>query len=234
MELEYADDDEGNPRENEISRLDQTASAFLSQIASPLESIHLSGLLAAEKTFQALLDHHGPSLSKLSLASADSWTKLVITVDRIQRIRTHCPNLRDLRIPILYTSGGTREAELYQALGDFPCLTDVSVLLQLATEPNILPPSDLALVRDMLVSLFVNDDLARDILITIVKAGASSLQRLDVKLEAATTPRKLDDITDLMPRNWKALRIPGASENDIDAIVQVTYAENRKHHSIFD
>ncbi|KAJ0426710.1 hypothetical protein BJY00DRAFT_270855 [Aspergillus carlsbadensis] len=225
LDLAYEDFDQDEPEDNQGLSLDKAASNFLMGI-SPLESIHLSGLRGAGQTFQTLLYLHGSSIRKLSLASPDTWTEYETTVDQIERIHAHCPRVRDLRIPMKYDGGEPHENMIYQSLGSFRCLTDVSVVLQIEDLPAKYSGSGVSRLRDKVFRLRNEKNLAHDILIAIVRAGASSLQRVYVGIEQKTAPRELQEHAEFIPRNWYALRMEGTSEEVVKAISHVTYQKN--------
>ncbi|KAI9373946.1 hypothetical protein BJX61DRAFT_500967 [Aspergillus egyptiacus] len=229
LDLAYEDFDPDDPDDNNQGvSLDEATSDFLLGL-SPLESIHLSGLRGAGQTFHTLLHRHGPSLRKLSLASPDTWTEFEMTVDQLERIHTHCPRLRDLRIPMKYDGCEPHENMIYQPLGRFRYLTDVSVVLQIEGLRTKYSGADVSRLRDRVFRLRKENNLARDILLAVVSAGTSSLlQRVYVGIEQKTAPRELREYrAEFIPRNWYALRMEGAGEEDVKAISHVTYQKSQ-------
>ncbi|OQD88451.1 hypothetical protein PENANT_c004G07175 [Penicillium antarcticum] len=122
-----------------------------------LNSLHLCGKYS-EETFQAILDCHGQSLRKLCLVPVtlyDEFNYHRITLELLKLIRTHCPNIQDLRVPTIRSAGGREECDLYRALGEFPKVTNLTLELQQCDE---IPDMDPGVFRD-----FVERDRRREL-----------------------------------------------------------------------
>ncbi|KAL2827567.1 hypothetical protein BDW59DRAFT_144007 [Aspergillus cavernicola] len=222
LDLEYTDDQREGPTQDDELLLDEAASKFLSAIASPLESMHLSGVPHATQTFQAILDQHGKSLHTLSLITpgGNSLAGPQMSTSRIKQIKAQCPNIRDLRLPIRRTSGDANEIKIYQAFGEFPYLTDLSLELQLTDgtpESRTFSAGDDKNARDIFMSIAVDEVLAREIFTKITNAGARSLQRFKLTVNSETAPIELEPIAHVMKRQWKCIRFPGGEDGNAEA-----------------
>ncbi|KAL4925283.1 uncharacterized protein BDV17DRAFT_300445 [Aspergillus undulatus] len=220
IDLEYPEDRRVEEYSVEkASHLDEAASAFLFGLP-PLESLHLSGFPTPEKTFQSILQHHGDSLHTLSLISPGNSLSALITVSQIKQIQETWPKIRDLRLPILRTQGNVREVAIYKALGGFTHLTDLLLQLHLVAhkpEPEAFdhtPAPPTIPSSEMLVNLAVDESLARAIFITVVTAGARSLQRLKVKRSKTSIPYDIDSIASIMMRQWECTSLPRNGNED--------------------
>jgi hypothetical protein len=201
-------------------QMDGPGSAFLLNIA-PLQSLHLSGLFA-ERSFQALLDHHGSSLRKLALfpfITLRPPEPFRITPEQIDMIRKHCTKLSDLRLRVPRSKGNCDELKIYRALGAITQLRDLSLEfdcsqrrpgwgLQERSSANEMPP-DHDLNRDMLINIAVDESLAGAIFHAILSGGSSRIQRLELAVLKPYHPY-LRRVMELMIRKWRCVRVQGS------------------------
>ncbi|RYO90618.1 hypothetical protein DL762_002583 [Monosporascus cannonballus] len=104
-------------------RLDETTSDLLLAL-QPLTSLDLEGEFG-DGTYQAILDRHGQSLRDIRLISC----RIYLFSDRIEEMRDRCPNLRSAELLIPRTQGDQNEVKIYRALGRFPRLQHLNLLL---------------------------------------------------------------------------------------------------------
>jgi hypothetical protein len=192
-------------------------------MAVSLQSIHLSGIPICERAFQAVIDHHGKTLHTLSLVSPGSCSTAGVqaTPSRIRKIHKHCPNIRDLRLPIRRKKGDSREVDIYKAFGVFSSLTDL--LLQLDMTNGLPPPlfsrpsTEAQWVLDTFINAAVDEALVLTMIHKIVRSGAHSLQRFKVISNLEDThPVDLANIVHVMARKWKCTRFPAIRDKDAE------------------
>ncbi|KAL4814292.1 hypothetical protein BDW67DRAFT_177162 [Aspergillus spinulosporus] len=150
---------------------DEAAGAFISSL-HPLESIHLTGPFFQE-SFNAVLNHHGNSLRKLSLYPTETSRippieQFLITSTEIRQIQQHCPNIYDLRLQIERTLGDQKEQDIYRALGELQRLRHLSLQLDVWNAVD-LGAVDKAALRQpcyaerIFINLAIDAELAREI-----------------------------------------------------------------------
>ncbi|KAL4866785.1 hypothetical protein BDV12DRAFT_172448 [Aspergillus spectabilis] len=220
IDLEYLEDYDRDYSPDEVLRLDEAASSFFSGLA-PLQSVQFSVVPACENAFQTILWCHGKSLRTLSLVSPPGsyLPGPLMTVSRIRQIQAHCPNIRDLRPPVLRTHGNPEEATIYQALGVFTQLTYL-VFQLLLTEPEHLNPPQI-FSQEILIRAAVDESLNREIYTRITTTGARSQQCLRVKMSIKWIPQELTHIASVMARHWERTRPPRVGNYPADVKVDV-------------
>ncbi|KAL5338319.1 hypothetical protein BJX70DRAFT_367278 [Aspergillus crustosus] len=218
-------------------RLDGLAAEFLSEMAVPLQNIHLSGIPTCDRAFLAALEHHGKTLLTISLVSPGSGSRagVQMTASQITEIHRKCPKIRDLRLPIQRTRGDSREVGIYKALGIFSYLTNL--LLQLDLTDGLPLRHQGINQEDRVLNTFVNaavdETLVRAMLHKIVAAGAHALETFKVIVNLEVTDSvDLVDVAQPMARKWKCTRFPafkdkGAEPWQAKAIVEEMGARAR-------
>ncbi|KAJ5775330.1 uncharacterized protein N7511_000341 [Penicillium nucicola] len=214
----------------------------------PLESLHLCGQYS-EETFQAILDLHGESIRKLCLVPVtlyDEFDYHRITPEFLKLIRTHCPNLRELRVPTIRSAGRKEECDLYRALGEFPKLNNLTLKLQQCDQIPDMDPGEFKnfverdrrremVIREWFINIAVDERLVREIFFFI--AGTSStLRRLrigfDTSLRSVHPEYNYEgdrEITKFMSRQYVAFRCDGDR-----LIVREIGAQGRKLRELED
>ncbi|KAM3075668.1 hypothetical protein ACMFMG_007800 [Clarireedia jacksonii] len=114
------------------------ANALLTSF-EPLEQLSVSGPLEP-KMLNAILDRHGPTLTKLSLRPLESQYSLsgdrvrreipmTFTKEHISQIHAQCPVLEELTVSIKRTKSDAREAETYKSFGRMGRLRSLFLIL---------------------------------------------------------------------------------------------------------
>ncbi|OJJ08132.1 hypothetical protein ASPVEDRAFT_47338 [Aspergillus versicolor CBS 583.65] len=231
IDLKYPEDHDMNYSLDEAIRLDEAAASFVLALP-PLNKVHFSGVHRHENAFQTIIQFHGASLHTLSLISSpcSSLPGPLMTVSRVQQIQAHCPNIRDLRVPILRTRGNAAEGEatMYQNLGVFTHLTHLELQLRprepdpesLIDDTDYIDPQQIP-DQELLVRAAVDEALAREIFTKIITAGARSLQYLRVQTLTDWVPLDLEPIASIMARNWDCMRIPRVRNSPANIQVDV-------------
>ncbi|KAI8624406.1 hypothetical protein F5Y19DRAFT_318282 [Xylariaceae sp. FL1651] len=105
----------------------------------PLDQLSVSGPLEP-KILDAILDQHGPTLTKLSLRpSEQEFTPsnlrvrrempMAFTQEHILQIHAQCPALQELTISVKRTKSDTLEAEMYKSFGQMAQLKSLFLIL---------------------------------------------------------------------------------------------------------
>jgi hypothetical protein len=105
----------------------------------PLDQLSVSGPLEP-KILDAILDQHGPTLTKLTLRpSEQEFTPgnhrvrqdipMTFTKEHILQIHTQCPALQELAISVKRTKSDTLEAEMYKSFGQMARLKSLFLTL---------------------------------------------------------------------------------------------------------
>jgi hypothetical protein len=108
----------------------------------------------------SIFSHHGKLLTKFHVRIPDSVTAL-------QKLRMHCPQLRNLQFTMRRTCGDKREVLLYQELGSFPKLSYLNIYMELGDDdqvgPGVSDTGCFAILRWTLANSAMDDDLASEI-----------------------------------------------------------------------
>lgn len=115
---------------------------------SPLKYLRIRGL-RLKSALHAVLEYHGKSLRGLSLEPDrriytnelhryHAYPSLVH--DDILNLAKKAPYIRDLRLTIERSKGDHNERLLYEALGAFPCLQNLTIDLHCKPRPHEIPP----------------------------------------------------------------------------------------------
>ncbi|KAL3471351.1 hypothetical protein BJX99DRAFT_250522 [Aspergillus californicus] len=222
IDLDYPADRRAERYSAEVAAHQDDAASSLLSCLPPLSSLHLSGFPTPEKTFNSILQYHGASLQTVSLISPGDSCTTPITVRQLKQLQETCPNVRDLRLPILRAQGNASEVAIYKTIGTFTHLTDLLLQLHLdAHEPRLepdlfdrSPTPPIIPTPEMLVNLAVDESLAQMVFSTIITAGARSLQRLRVKRSSISIPYELGSIAPIMMRQWECTYLPGGGSRD--------------------
>ncbi|KAL4862847.1 hypothetical protein BDV12DRAFT_202666 [Aspergillus spectabilis] len=213
IQLEYPQDPISETYSTDLaSLLDSAAASFLSSLP-PLQNIRLSrlpGAAISERAFQAVMSRHGTSLHTLSLTTpptGDPPPTQATTLHQIDQMKSHCPNLRDLRLPIHRTHGNAAEVAIYNALGSLTTLTDLLIQFHI-TEPSS-PETENQLSKETLLSAPVDETLVREIFTLVFDAGARRLQRLKVRYCEGSTPVGFRGVASGLVREWDCMNLSG-------------------------
>ncbi|KAJ6046269.1 uncharacterized protein N7446_009361 [Penicillium canescens] len=219
---------------------DETVRRFVCSL-SPLDSLHLCGEYTQE-TFQAILDHHGESLRKLCLVPVGEYDRFDyrrITPEFLTLVRTHCPNLKDFRVPTIRSAGRREECDLYRALGQFPKVINLTLELQHCDQCADMDPGEYKdyverdrrremRIKEWFTNIAVDERLVREIFSFI--ARTSPLRRLRIGFDTSLRSVHPDfnykgdrAITKFMSRQYVCFRC-----NDDRLIVREIGAKARK------
>jgi hypothetical protein len=154
----------------------QDMSVKLLSALRPLQSLSIRGQIStrgqiSETLVSSILDRHGTSLKRLSLPS---W----FVDGYINDLCKACPNLRGLQLSLRRTHGDEQEVSSYQALGSFPRLERLTLLLD-GEDLNILEAYDeegekelqAQRMRSALINSAIDANLARSIFLAILAAN---------------------------------------------------------------
>ncbi|KAL4871709.1 hypothetical protein BDV12DRAFT_206010 [Aspergillus spectabilis] len=208
------------------ARSEISAIAFLKSLV-PLEAIHISGSFHI-RMVETILERHGVSLQKLSLYPFENGKMpQLISSHVIRSIQVSCANLRDLRLQIKRRAGDHGELAIYRALGEMQNLQNLTLQLEVhsAGIPShlILPESQH--VRGIFINMAVDAELARQVFWIIGRKSA--LESLTLKL-GANVGERLFEISQIMERRWKCVRIGNGDPGESGFIVQELGEKSRK------
>jgi hypothetical protein len=110
------------------------------QSLEPLEELSINGPMEP-RMLKAVLTHHGPTLTKLSMVPDESKNNmrdrkeipLTFTKDRVTQIQALCPVLENLTIPVYRDKCSASEAAIYRCLGEMASLRSLFLILDCAT-----------------------------------------------------------------------------------------------------
>ncbi|TVY44670.1 hypothetical protein LOCC1_G005843 [Lachnellula occidentalis] len=105
----------------------------------PLDQLSVSGALEP-KILDAILDHHGPTLKKLTLRPSEEEFSvsnlrvrrdipMTFTKEHILQIHSQCPALQELAISVKRTKSDRLEAEMYKSFGQMAQLKSLFLTL---------------------------------------------------------------------------------------------------------
>ncbi|KAL5001537.1 hypothetical protein BDV10DRAFT_182439 [Aspergillus recurvatus] len=220
-----------NPSQAHLS--DQAAGAFIASLP-PLESIHVTGPFFNE-SFEAVLNHHGGSLRKLSLYPTETSRippidQFFITSTEIREIQKHCPNVHDLRLQVERTLGDQEEQDIYRALGQVPRLRHLSLQLDVWNAVELGDTDKIALGQScysqhIFINVALDAELAREIFNMI--ASNSPIESLELMPGTEYVWGDLVDILEIMRRHWRCSKVLTAPE-DSKVIVEELGEKSRK------
>ncbi|OKL59811.1 hypothetical protein UA08_04986 [Talaromyces atroroseus] len=165
---------------------------------------------------QAILRKHGQTLLELKLnEESDKWNQQALrrlsqrgpfgpkfTAEDIRSLAAQCPSLEKLRICVQRNRGF--ETDVYTALANFPCLTELDLLLnclaQVGPNETPIPPRDLTefekdrtprtyydlpiwYVRDTMINYAIDQDLSEAVFthIRVHQGGSRRLAKLTLR-----------------------------------------------------
>ncbi|KAJ6010234.1 hypothetical protein N7522_005250 [Penicillium canescens] len=145
-----------------------------------LLGLHLWRQSRPDESTSSMLFKRGKSLRKPSLISEGRIInmKILVTTDWLVRTRAASPNIQELRFTMFMTIGEGEKA-VYNAVGGFPYLRDLKILMTCIGRPEERVSKDSKLHSRYYGNIEVNASLAE----TLSKQS-SSLQRLDVDFHA--------------------------------------------------
>ncbi|OAL56188.1 hypothetical protein IQ07DRAFT_674437 [Pyrenochaeta sp. DS3sAY3a] len=209
-------------------QLDELASHMFYAL-HPLQEIEITGCVA-EKTFSAILSSHGSALRKLKFIPSRDEGRLSrvfsMGTSQIQDLSARCPGVTELIIKIQRTRGDSQEVQLYRALGTFPQLEKVALVLDCCDFQNtIVPPIHVMglpfritheQVRALLINAAVDASLSISIFQAIL-ANNKSLQQLILKVTnidySVTSDMLTSDVLQWIGRSWLCCRNPGKEKS---------------------
>lgn len=211
------------------NHLDEGASLFLYSLP-PLEDIELKGYFG-RKTFDAVMSRHGASLRRLSLFPirfALMPNGFVLSSERVNDIRRHCPNIEELTSLVPRTCGTAYEVGVYRALGSLPNVTHLHLRPDCSDLPYRGAPPGLPLGNTYdektMVNCAFDAQLACSIFRTIAEASPQGRSRLQsLRLEPQFVGHfgrfcvfELSQILQCVSRRWLCSRNP---RDDCDDVV---------------
>lgn len=157
----------------------------------PLVELGIVG--AGVPTFEAILKRHGDKLQVFRVKD------FILSPRQITQLRDSCPNMRELSIEILRTSGDHIEVETYRTLGSMRSLQTLSLTLQCTDyrysdgpdDPVLLMlPSDdkedqeamATTIRQVFINAAIDESLARSISHHILTSHSSTKANLPPSL----------------------------------------------------
>ncbi|KAG4439215.1 hypothetical protein IFR05_005306 [Cadophora sp. M221] len=186
----------------------QSFTSFIGGIA-PLRSLNIWANPLTSNILAAILEQHGASLRRLSLAKFGHLKSVRFDADQVRELNRRCPSLRELEIKAPRSKGDFAEQAIYKALGSMPNLQQLRLKLDCENrtcvrtlangEIEILNPSwddysqqsfpdeggPLEInprnghVIDMLINCALDAKLAEEIFNCISSAKPPGAQRLD-------------------------------------------------------
>jgi hypothetical protein len=206
--------------------IDGVAAKFLLSLY-PLESLRLRGF-AADRSFCALLESHGPALRKLQFIPSRSGNLEVeyysFSSENLHKLSRHCPNLEEAELLIDRTKGDAKEVQIYRALSTIRKLKRISLGLDCSSRREFTANDDEdaerqkeARMRDWLINSAIDSTLAVSIF-EIISNKSSTLQVLKLFVEPFVDngPENEDisflDIFNWIRRSWFCCRDPSNAE----------------------
>jgi hypothetical protein len=106
----------------------------------PLRALKLTGG-PGPMTFDAILDNHGARLQRLHFVPKQRKKQFVLDAQRIMELKNCAPLLEELTVKVPRSQGDEKEVAIYKALGSFPKLQTLYLVLD-ASIYAAAPPED--------------------------------------------------------------------------------------------
>jgi hypothetical protein len=157
----------------------------------------------------SIFSNHGRLLTTFHVRIPD-------TVTALQELRTHCPQLQNLQFTMRRRCGDEREVLLYQELGSFPKLVNLSIYMELGRNnhmgPPIVPISNTSYIRIFKWSLAnsaIDYRLASEIFNRILRVNRDirpdimpSFERLRILPRVVDGYEKFTVLQSFIARSW--------------------------------